>query len=152
MKMKLNLGCGRDKKVGYFGIDCQRLPGVDLVCDCNDRIPLPNECAEEILAINFIEHIRNDKRIHIMEEIHRLLMPGGTTYILVPDAEEGQGAYMDPTHYSFWTIGSFKYYTDDVYRALYDIKAKFKILELRKDRVLGKENSVVYIVAKLEKI
>ena len=66
------------------GIDCQKLLGVDLVCDCNERIPLQDSCAEEINATDFLEHVRNDKRIHIMEEIHRLLKPGGRLVSLTP--------------------------------------------------------------------
>ena len=38
--MRIDIGCGRRKKEGFFGIDCQELDGVDLVCDCNETIPL----------------------------------------------------------------------------------------------------------------
>jgi predicted SAM-dependent methyltransferase len=148
--MRIDLGCGRDKHKGFFGIDAQALPGVDLVCNCEQRIPLSDNCAKEILAINFIEHVHNDKRIHIMNEIWRLLANKGTVHILVPDATAGQGAFMDPTHYSFWCINSFKYYTEDEYRNLYGIKAKFKVLELKKQRI--ESNDVDYVFAKLEAI
>lgn len=150
--MKLEFGCGRSKHAGYFGIDIQALPGVDLVCDANKRIPLHDNCASEILAINFLEHLENNKRIHILEEMWRLLKPGGTVYILVPDATEGQGAYMDLTHYSFWTLGSFKYVSEKPYRDLYNIKANFEILELRKDKEMGAALNVVYVVAKMKAI
>ena len=43
---------------------------------------------------------------------------------------DGCGAFMDPTHQSFWNIASWLYYTDDEYRNLYNIKAKFKIVSL----------------------
>lgn len=150
--MKIDLGCGGAKHSGYYGIDAQALPGVDLVCDCNERIPLPDNCAREVIAINFLEHLHNDRRIHIMNEIWRLLKPGGLAHILVPDATEGQGAFMDPTHYSFWCLNSFKYYTEEDYRNLYGIKANFKVLELRKDKKSGESVDVVYILARLEKI
>lgn len=128
--MRINLGSGRDIKPGYFNIDVQALPGVNLVCDCNERIPLPDNCASEILALNMLEHIDNHKRIHICEEIWRLLRNGGRFYSLTPNAALGEGAFQDFTHYSFWTKNSFLYITNDEYRALYGIKAKFAVKKL----------------------
>lgn len=128
--MKIDLGCGRRKHPGYFGIDCQQLDGVDLVCNCNERIPMDDSCAEEIVANDFLEHINNDKRIHIMTEIWRLLIPGGIFVSSTPNAALGQGAWQDPTHLSFWCKNSFLYYTHDAYRALYGIVPKFEVISL----------------------
>lgn len=127
--MKIDLGCGRRKKEGYFGIDCQELDGVDLVCNCNNPIPLDDNIADEINANDFLEHIDNNKRIHIMTEIWRLLKPGGTFLSKTPSTD-GRGAFQDPTHYAFWNENSFKYYECDIHRALYDIKPKFEIVSL----------------------
>lgn len=122
--MKIDLGCGRRKTPGWYGIDCQALDGVDLVWDCNKPIPLPDNVAEEIRAFDFLEHIRNDRRIHIMTEIWRLLAPGGKFISMTPSTD-GRGAWQDPTHFSFWNQNSFWYYCDDAHRALYGIRPKF---------------------------
>ena len=127
--MKIDLGCGRFKKEGYFGIDVLRLPGVDLVCDCNQVIPLEDNIAEEINATDFLEHVNNDKRIHIMTEIWRLLKPGGIFTSRTPSTD-GRGAFMDPTHYAFWNINSFLYYISNDFRTLYNIVPKFDVIEL----------------------
>jgi len=127
--MKIDLGCGRRKADGYYGIDCQMLSGVDLVCDCNRVIPLPDNVACEVRAFDFLEHVRNDKRIHIMGEIWRILKPGGLFQSMTPSTD-GRGAFQDPTHFSFWNQNSFWYFTDDAHRALYDIKPKFSIEHL----------------------
>lgn len=127
--MIIDLGCGRRKIPGAFGIDCQELEGVDLVCDCNNPIPLDDSVADEIFARDFLEHVQNDKRIHIMNEIWRLLKPGGILHSHTPSTD-GRGAFQDPTHYAFWNENSFLYYTDDRYRALYGIKAKFQTIKL----------------------
>jgi predicted SAM-dependent methyltransferase len=127
--MKIDLGCGRRKKEGHFGIDCQQLEGVDLVCNCNEPIPLGNNIADEINASDFLEHIDNNKRIHIMTEIWRILKPGGVFTSFTPSTD-GRGAFQDPTHYSFWNENSFAYYSDDTYRAMYDIKPKFEVVTL----------------------
>lgn len=127
--MKIDLGCGRRKKPGFFGIDCQALEGVDLVCDCNDIIPLEDNVADEVNASDFLEHINNDKRIHIMSEIWRILKPGGI-FISSTPSTDGRGAFQDPTHYAFWNQNSFYYYTDDSFRELYGIVPKFEVIEL----------------------
>jgi predicted SAM-dependent methyltransferase len=127
--MKIDLGCGRKKKGGWYGIDCQQFDGVDLVCDCNEIIPLGDNVASEINACDFLEHINNDKRIHIMTEIWRLLKPNGLFYSFTPSTD-GRGAFQDPTHYSFWNENSFWYYCHDNSRRLYNIKPKFDIISL----------------------
>ena len=127
--LRIDLGCGRRKQPGWFGIDCQQLEGVDLACDCNEIIPMPDNCAAEIRAFDFLEHINNNKRIHIMTEIWRMLKRGGIFTSFTPSTD-GRGAYQDPTHYSFWNQNSFWYYSMDNCRALYGIVPKFDIVSL----------------------
>lgn len=147
--MRIDLGCGRRKQQGWYGIDCQKLDGVDLVCDCNRVIPLPDSVACEVRAYDFLEHIRNDKRIHIMSEIWRILKPNGIFTSFTPSTD-GRGAFQDPTHYSFWNENSFWYYTDDAHRALYDIKPKFDVLSLATTPQDG--NGVCHVVACLKAV
>jgi predicted SAM-dependent methyltransferase len=147
--MKIDLGCGRKKKTGYFGIDCQALEGVDLVCNCNNPIPLDDNIADEIHAYDFLEHIDNHKRIHIMSEIWRLLKPDGLFASFTPSTD-GRGAFQDPTHYSFWNENSFWYYACDLHRALYSIKPKFEILNLKTTPM--DNNQVCHVVAVMKAI
>jgi len=128
--MLIDLGCGWDKKPGYYGIDIQPLPGVDLVWDCNEKIPLDDSVAHAIFASNFLEHINNNKRIHIMTEIWRLLKPGGVLTAYVPSCN-GPHAFQDPTHYSYWNEISFYYYVNDEYRKMYCIIPRFDIITLK---------------------
>lgn len=147
--MIIDLGCGRRKRDGCFGIDCQQLDGVDLVCDCNEKIPLPDDCAELIYAFDFLEHIRNDRRIHIMSEIWRLLTPNGLLISHTPSTD-GRGAFQDPTHYAFWNENSFWYYCDDAHRALYNIKPKFNPIVLETTPL--NENMICWVQATLQAV
>ncbi|MBK7469358.1 MAG: hypothetical protein IPI73_00755 [Betaproteobacteria bacterium] len=45
-----------------------------------------------------------------MNEIHRVLAPGGWLVARVPSTD-GRGAFQDPTNRSFWNLNSFWYYT-----------------------------------------
>ena len=129
--MKIDLGCGYSRPNGYVGIDIKKVRGVDIVCDCEENLPFKDDCADEIRSCHFIEHVHSDKVIHLMNEIWRVLKPNAVFVFQIPDAENGQGAFQDPTHRSFWTKNSFKYYAISEYKELYGIKANFKILNLK---------------------
>lgn len=148
--MIIDLGCGRKKRENALGIDCQDFPCVDLVCDCNNIIPLPDNVATEIHANDFLEHIENNRRIHIMDEIWRLLEPNGVLYSSTPSTD-GRGAFQDPTHMSFWNENSFWYYTDDRYRDLYNIKAKFQVIDVHTTDKVWKEICWVKAILKAKK-
>lgn len=49
-------------------------------------------------------------RIHFMNELHRVLVPGGKAFIETPNAALGVGFYCDPTHVTPWVLSSFKYF------------------------------------------
>ncbi|HDH45468.1 MAG TPA: methyltransferase domain-containing protein [Thermococcus sp.] len=104
---KVDLGCGPNKAEGYFGIDKVYYPGVDLVYDCNQGIPLPDNCADEVRAIHSLEHF--DDQTAIMWEIWRILKPGGRLVFEVPSTK-GEGAYI-PDHRNFWNKTVVMFYT-----------------------------------------
>ena len=146
---RIDLGCGKNKKEGYFGIDIKNFNGVDLVHDCNYLIPLEDNCADEIIANHFLSSIEPHKRIHIMNEIWRLLKPNGI-FRSYTASSDGRGAFQDPQHYSFWNANSFYYYTKDELRDLYDIKAKFDIIKL--DTTIKDNYDVCFVTADLRAI
>ena len=147
--MRIDLGCGRRKREGFVGVDCQALDGVDVIADCNERLPFDDNVADEVCAFDFLEHLRNDRRIHIMNEIWRILKPGGLFHSATPSTD-GRGAFQDPTHYSFWNENSFVYYTDDRARALYGIEAKFDVINLRTTAFDG--SGVCHVIADLRAV
>lgn len=126
----LNLGCGKTNGEDFFGIDICDNDGVDLVADCEKGIPVPDNTFDMVFARDFLEHIVPQKNIFIMEEIYRVLKPGGALEFMVPSTDgNNMAAFQDPTHYSFWNEMKFKYfYADNVngsFRRLYDIKCHF---------------------------
>jgi glycosyltransferase involved in cell wall biosynthesis len=103
--LKIDIGGGLFPRAGYTIIDQQ---DGDINCDLNDGIPLEDNSVGVINASHVIEHLRDP--IKTMREIHRVLAPGGWAFIEVPSTE-GNGAWCDPTHISFWNEDSFPYYT-----------------------------------------
>lgn len=76
-------------------------------------------------------------KVHVMNELWRILEPGGRATFQIPHATLGDGGYCDPTHSSYWTTSDFEYYTPGVaererFRSspYYGIEADFKVLNL----------------------
>ena len=122
--IKLNLGCGLRRIEGYTNIDNRAEVNPDIVCDIFDRLKYDDSSVDEVRAFDFLEHIPIGKTVAVIEEIYRVLKPGGRFEHMTPSSD-GRGAFMDPTHVSFWNINSWFYYMVDSYRDLYGIKAKF---------------------------
>jgi predicted SAM-dependent methyltransferase len=125
--MKLNLGSGQAKLEGYVNIDNRAEMDPDVVCDVIEGLPYPDNSVEIVRAWDFLEHIPLGKTVQVIEEIYRVLVPGGVFDSHTPDASRGQGAFQDPSHVSFWVKNSWLYYSNDLFRSLYNVKAKFQI-------------------------
>ena len=107
---KLNLGCGKDIRSDYINLDCVALPGVDIVGDIS-QVPLPFEdnTFDEILCQSILEHV---DYIAVLQEIYRILKPGGSVKIIVPHFTS-KYAYTDPTHCHFFSIQTLLFFVAD---------------------------------------
>jgi SAM-dependent methyltransferase len=94
--LRINLGAGSDILAGWLNHDVVALPGIDCVHDLNVRPwPWASGSVAEIKAYDVLEHL--DDFIPAMEEIWRILAPGGTCRISVPYWNSWCAA-ADPTH------------------------------------------------------
>jgi len=94
---KLDFGCGPHKREGFEGVDQYPFPGVDHVFDIRGVWPWPDNSVTEAHASHFIEHLTAAERTHFVNELYRVLVPGGTCQIIVPHWCSNR-AYGDPTH------------------------------------------------------
>ncbi len=106
----LDVGCGGRKLPGAVGMDTLSLAGVDVVHDANN-IPWPFEAGTfELVFLNHaLEHVGN--LVAVMDEIHRVLRPGGRLVVQVPYFRSVD-AFNDPTHTHFFTAGSLDYFIE----------------------------------------
>ncbi|HDZ14399.1 MAG TPA: methyltransferase domain-containing protein [Pricia sp.] len=123
--MKLNLGSGFRKQHGYINIDNRPETYPDLLCNIENGLPYDDGKVDEIRAVDFLEHLHQDKVIFVIEEIWRVLKNNGLFYSRTPSTES-RGAWQDPTHRSYWNLNSWYYWSDDEYRKLIGTKAKFQ--------------------------
>ena len=84
----LNIGCGDKPFYGCVNIDKRLLPTVDLVVDVESQgLPFPNEFFDVVYMIDVLEHISWRKTINVVDEVWRVLKPGGRFIIRVPNIE-----------------------------------------------------------------
>jgi len=105
----LNLGCGKEKFTGVIGVDRYPGSGADVLADLNRSLPFADRSAERIVCSHLLEHVPD--LVSLMEEIHRVLVSGGTLWIEVPYFAH-RDAFRDPTHCRYFTWESFDYFIE----------------------------------------
>jgi SAM-dependent methyltransferase len=121
----LDLGCGPVIRNPY---GAEIAYGIDLVgeessflklADLNTMpIPFNSDSFDFVTAFDFLEHVprliySKDQRLHpfinLMNEIHRVLVPGGIFLAHTP-AYPKQEAFQDPTHVNFISENTVQYF------------------------------------------
>ncbi|MGE5537381.1 MAG: class I SAM-dependent methyltransferase [Gemmatimonas sp.] len=98
--MKLNIGCGHRKIDGFVNVDKFAACAPDLQLDIEiTPWPWPTSSVEEIRFIHALEHMGQDVAVFlaIMQEIYRVLVPGGRLVVHVPHPRNDD-FLGDPTH------------------------------------------------------
>lgn len=96
--MKLDIGCGKNKREGFHGVDQYAMEGVDTVLKIGaDRWPWEDGSVEEAHCSHFLEHLTQQERVHFFNELHRVMAPGAKCTIITPHWASNR-AYGDPTH------------------------------------------------------
>lgn len=83
-KLKINMGCGHRRIQGYVGVDIAPGQSVDVVAPAH-KVPLGDNCANELMAIHLWEHFYFWECEVVLKEWRRLLMPGGLLVLELPD-------------------------------------------------------------------
>lgn len=91
----LNVGCGPNIAKGFVNIDYNWRPGVDLVWDITRPLPFPTGEVGGIYSEHCLEHLTLDGGKAFLAECARLLMPGASLRLIVPDLEMYARAYVE---------------------------------------------------------
>ena len=142
--IKLDLGCGINKRAGFLGVDRRRFPGVDGVTDLTQKhwlfdapqlgsvklvaattpdgrtgFTLPDDSVAEVHCSHFLEHLDHNQakpeRVRFMNELWRVLVPGGKATIITPHWASHR-AYGDFTHADKPVSEMFYYYLNKTWR------------------------------------
>lgn len=113
-EIKLDIGCGRNKKVGYVGLDKTDYPEVDYVVDISkELLPYSDESVDEVYSHHTLEHIDGPDRVFVMNEIWRVLKPGGRVEIHVPHKDCALSSAYYGHRYPPFILESFQFFRRD---------------------------------------
>ena len=85
--MKLNIGAGYTRIIGYASVDIDEKTGADYICDCRDLKIFEKETIDEIFTSHLLEHFNKKDVFIVLREFYRVLKKEGKLTIIVPDAE-----------------------------------------------------------------
>lgn len=96
--LKLNLGSGKRPREGWVNVDISADCQPELVCDLTQTPwPWSDAVVEQVYCNHLFEHLDGRQRIAFMEELWRVLVPGGQALIVTPYWASWR-AVADPTH------------------------------------------------------
>lgn len=115
--IKVDIGCGSNKREGFIGLDQYDMPGVDIVIDfAKKKLPFKDNSVDEIHCSHTMEHLTNynDKweRVHLFNEMYRVLKPGATATLIFPHWCSPR-YHGDPTHKETLSEWTFLYLDKD---------------------------------------
>ena len=84
----LDVGCGSHVHDNFINLDYGWHPGIDICWDITRGIPLPDNAVRGIFTEHCLEHLTLQQTDQVvLPEFFRVLKPGGTVRIIVPDGE-----------------------------------------------------------------
>ena len=84
-RLKLNLGCGRRKLLGYVNVDAQAMEDPDVVCDLGiEQWPWADNSVDAALASHVLEHLPGESFFHFLRELYRVCKAGATIDVVLP--------------------------------------------------------------------
>ena len=90
---RLNWGCGGVGEPGWINTDVKEGPGIDLPADILEGLPLEDESIDYVVSIHALPEIHYDMQGPVLAELRRVLRPGGTLRLALPDLEKVVAAY-----------------------------------------------------------
>jgi predicted SAM-dependent methyltransferase len=83
----LNLGCGPNGHEAFVNLDYLWRPHIDVCWNFNAGLPFADAAMQGIFSEHCLEHFSFGDALALLRECHRVLAPGGTLRIVVPDGE-----------------------------------------------------------------
>lgn len=108
--IRIDLGCGQNKRDGFIGVDIAACEGVDVVHDLTVfPYPFADNSVDEVFSNHFIEHLSGEQMMQFMDELYRIMKVGAFATHVAP-YYANMRAMQDPTHKQFVSEATFLYY------------------------------------------
>ncbi len=83
----VDIGCGLNRHNALLNLDWQWTPGLDLCWDITQGLPFADQSMLGVYSEHCFEHFDLATVRRVVADVRRILLPGGTLRIAVPDAE-----------------------------------------------------------------
>ena len=90
---RLNWGCGATGEPGWINSDLKEGPGVDISCDIRSGLPLDSDSIDYAVSIHALPELTYPDLVPALEELCRVIKPGGFLRLSLPDMLKGVEAY-----------------------------------------------------------
>lgn len=91
----LNLGCGARFHDAWINVDLQPIDNAVRRHDVGRRLPFPDQHFSAVYHSHLLEHLPPPAALALIQECFRVLQPGGTLRIAVPDLEDIARLYLE---------------------------------------------------------
>jgi len=81
-ELKLDIGCGKNKKPGFIGIDIDENSDADIICSALN-LPFEDSTVSEINCSHLVEHLYPDETQKFFNEIYRVLKDEGVAKVKI---------------------------------------------------------------------
>lgn len=99
---KLHIACGGDFKGDYINVDLYDTSVCDVADDCIKLEQFPDNFADEIFHMHFMEHVNAAEGIEAIKNWYRVLKPGGKLVFETPEADETFRFWLSMNHEERW--------------------------------------------------
>lgn len=90
---RLHWGCGSLTPEGWINADIRHAPGVDIVGDILDGLPLDSDSVDYISSQHVLPELKIHEQVPALRELRRVLKPGGVLRMSLPDLDRAIDAY-----------------------------------------------------------
>lgn len=87
-KLRINLGSGQRPFKGWVNVDTQAKWNPEVVADGSSLPMFEDGCAEYVVLHHVLEHFGCGEGLGMLRECYRILEPGGSLIVTVPDMKE----------------------------------------------------------------
>ena len=134
MNKKIHLGCGKRYLDGYIHVDIHPHSHVDFVSSIDKLDMFHDGCANIIYASHCIEYFDRDEIIEVLIEWRRVLAPGGTLRLAVPNFKALTEVYKETNDlnkvlgplYGKWNVGKKEFI---YHKTVYDLESLSSLLK-----------------------
>lgn len=116
---KLHLGCGQRRLEDFVNIDLNHGRAVDYACDIT-RLPCRSNSVERIESYHVFEHLRQASAKTALREWFRVLKPGGSMAMEMPDFDADVREYLAGNYERLFSIFGRDRFTGDIHHFGYN--------------------------------